>query len=373
MDAIKVEIKSKATIGPSSPIPQRLRSLKLSLLDQLSSRVFRENQFVECNDCGAKFIEAEANCPLSEILRLLKVELLDQLLPFDYHIARLPTKFQIAVQANVFTCGGLAIGWCTLHKLIDGVTFTSLVNTWAAKSRGSGDHLSSAFVGLQLFPQKDLSEKITSHSCGDRPSCNEVVSALIWKCAMDASRARSGSSVSSVLIQTVNLRARINPSLSEFCAGNLFWLAMASGSDQIGLHDLVSEIRKSIKKFDWEHVRKMQGKSGFSLIFESLKQIVELASANVDIYRFTSLGKFQLYEADFSWGKLVWVSSTRLIFKNVVVLIELRFGDGIDAWVTMEEKDLGVFERNQELLAFASATESPSCLLLNSLALSSSL
>lgn len=99
---------------------------------------------------------------------------------------------------------------------------------------------------------------------------------------MDASRPRSCSFVSSVLTQTVNLRARFDPPLSESCAGNLLWLAMAPGSDQIGLHDLVKEIRKSIKKFDREHVGKMQGESGFPPIFESLKQIVELVSANVD-------------------------------------------------------------------------------------------
>lgn len=99
---------------------------------------------------------------------------------------------------------------------------------------------------------------------------------------MDASRPRSRSFVSSVLTQTVNFRARFDPPLSESCAGNLLWLAMAPGSDKIGLHDLVKEIRKSIKKFDGEHVGKMQGESGFPLIFESLKQIVELVSANVD-------------------------------------------------------------------------------------------
>lgn len=60
------------------------------------------------------------------------------------------------------------------------------------------------------------------------------------------------------------------------------------------------------------------------------------------------------------------MSSAGLVFKNVVVLVESRFGDGIEAWMTMEEKDLGAFERNQELLAFASATESPPGLLPNS-------
>ncbi|XP_048138624.1 (13S,14R)-1,13-dihydroxy-N-methylcanadine 13-O-acetyltransferase AT1-like [Rhodamnia argentea] len=194
MDAIMVEIKSKHAVRPSYPTPYSLRHLKLSLLDQLSPPEY---------------------------------------VPMIFYYADIDDR--------------LAIGLCTLHKLIDGVTFASL---------------------------------------------------------------------------TVNLRAKIDPPLSESCAGNLLWLAIAPDS-RVGF-----------------------GECG-----------------HIQIHY---LGKFHLYEADFGWGKLVWVSSAGLVFKNVVVLIESRYGDGIEAWVTMEEKDMGVFERNEELLALASATESPSCMLLNS-------
>lgn len=42
-------------------------------------------------------------------------------------------------------------------------------------------------------------------------------------------------------------------------------------------------------------------------------------SQKVDVYRFTSLGRFQLYEADVGWGKPVWVSSAELALKDVIV------------------------------------------------------
>ncbi|XP_031372989.1 stemmadenine O-acetyltransferase-like [Punica granatum] len=447
MDVLKIEIVSKERIKPSSSTPTSLRNFQLSLLDQLSppeyvpmifyyappdgtgcrlqarSRIdclkhslsltlakfyplagrVRENRFIECDDDGVDFFEAESSLPLSEVLRQPSAEVMDQLLPSEYHstTSSHDREVQLATQANVFTCGGIAIGICVLHKIVDGITFTSLMNSWAANSRGSGDPSSSPlFVGPSLFPQRDLSgllptldiprdkcvtkrfvfgeskiallrDKLKEGRCIENPSRVEAVSALIWRCAINVNWIRKGSLIQSVLTQTVNLRARMDPPLPENCVGNILWLAIAPAPEiepraqEVELHELVNQIRRSINKFDAEHIRKMQGNSGFSVIIESLKQVVELVSRNVDIYRFTSLGRLRLYEADFGWGKPVWVSSAGLAFKNVVVLIETRDSKGIEAWVTLEEGDMAIFERDREILSFASTNSSASCLLLN--------
>ncbi|KAJ9163858.1 hypothetical protein P3X46_023486 [Hevea brasiliensis] len=377
-------------------------SQTLTLFYPLAGRV-KENLFIECNDGGVDFIEARVNCTLLDILRRPEADDLDRFLPQEYHVPELSSSLesQMAFQVNIFSCGGMAIGTSISHKLVDGITFTSFINLWASMARGSDKYLSPIFFGSHLFPPKDLSgllqvldipksknitkrfvfdlskiaslrERVFGHSSANNlPSRVEIVSALIWKYAVDASRANSsGSSKSpSFLTQTVNLRPRMDPPLPEHTAGNLLWLAIAAGpsdSREMEIHGLVYQVRNAMKKFDSDYVRKMKGENGFLVLGETLKQIGELVSKDVNIYRFTSLRKFQLYEADFGWGKPAWVSSAGLTFKNVVVLIENRIGDRVDAWVTLEEQEMEIFQRNQELLSFDSPSQSDSFLQLNS-------
>lgn len=445
MNPVNVSIISRDIIKPSSPTPQALKCFKLSLLDQLAPAAFvpmimyfaptadsnlknqeridllkkslsqtltlfyplagrlKENLFIECNDEGVDFVEARVNCPLLDILRRPEADDLDQFLPKEYHVPELASSLesQVAVQINIFSCGGMAIGTCISHKLVDGITHTSLINLWASMARGSDKYLSPIFVGSHLFPPRDLSgllpaldvpksktitkrfvfdlskvaafrERVFGNSSArNLPSRVEIVSALIWKYAVEASRAKSsGSSKNqSFLTQTVNLRGRMDPPLPENTAGNLLWLAITpapSDSREMKMHELVYQIRNAFKKFDRDSVKKMQGANGFLELGKTLKQIGELVLKDVNIYRFTSLRKFKLHEADFGWGKPVWVSSAGLTFKNVVVLIESSAGDRVDAWVTLEEQEMAIFQRNQELLSFDSPSQSASRLLLNS-------
>ncbi|XP_065859043.1 stemmadenine O-acetyltransferase-like [Euphorbia lathyris] len=448
MDQINVSITSRETIKPSSPTPLNLKHFKLSLLDQLSPAAYvpmiiyyaptpdssdikiqkrvhllkkslsetltefyplagrvKENSFIDCNDDGVDFIEARVNFPLSRIIQQPEAEIIDQFLPQEYHVpsnsSPIVLQSQVAVQVNIFSCGGIAIGTCISHKLVDGITFTCFMNMWASKARtASGKHFSPFFIGPHLFPAKDLSaalpvlnipqaknvtkrfvfdmqkiaflrERVLENSCVTRPSRVELVSALIWKCAVDASRTKSAGSKTktstSFLTQTVNLRAKMDPPLPESAAGNLLWLAMAQEPNEgAEIGEFVCQVQKGLEKFDSEYVRKIQGEDGFLVLSETLKQIGELVSKDVEIYRCTSLRKSQVYEADFGWGKPVWVSSAGLTFKNVVFLIESRDGNRIEAWVTLDEHEMAIFERNQELLSFDSTVQDASFLQLNS-------
>jgi shikimate O-hydroxycinnamoyltransferase len=41
-------------------------------------------------------------------------------------------------------------------------------------------------------------------------------------------------------------------------------------------------------------------------------------------------------------------------FRNLTVLIETKDGNGIEAWVTLDEERMAILERDPEFLAFAS-------------------
>ena len=50
----------------------------------------------------------------------------------------------------------------------------------------------------------------------------------------------------------------------------------------------------------------------------------------------------------------VWVSSGIVSGRNLIVFEDTKCGNGIQAWVTLDPKVMVLFERDQELLSFAS-------------------
>ena len=50
---------------------------------------------------------------------------------------------------------------------------------------------------------------------------------------------------------------------------------------------------------------------------------------------------------DFGWGNPMWIGRVSLPFKNVVVFLDTKSGDGIKAWVNLKEQDLAKFESDR--------------------------
>lgn len=77
-------------------------------------------------------------------------------------------------------------------------------------------------------------------------------------------------------------------------------------------------------------------------ITNEFQELLKSLSAIPDIYfvsMFSSWCKFPFYEPDFGWGKPVWVGVTNFPMKNTVVLIDDKSGEGMEAWVNLDEND----------------------------------
>lgn len=72
---------------------------------------------------------------------------------------------------------------------------------------------------------------------------------------------------------------------------------------------------------------------------------------------FTSLCRFPVYEADFAWGKTVWIGSAKLFNKNIVTFLDTKSGNGIEAWINLEEEEMAKFEVDRELLLYISSAK----------------
>jgi shikimate O-hydroxycinnamoyltransferase len=127
----------------------------------------------------------------------------------------------------------------------------------------------------------------------------------------------------------------------------------------------VGEIRGAISRIDDDFVQKLlQGEENMnSVMRESLKEIGEEGSKEGgDYFGFSSWCNLGFYEADFGWGKPIWISSigsSDPVFLNLTILVDTRLGDGIEAWVALDEQDMARLVCNPKLLIFASLDPSP--------------
>ncbi|XP_038711801.1 stemmadenine O-acetyltransferase-like [Tripterygium wilfordii] len=428
---------SKETIKPSSPTPCHLHSFKISILDQLFTSFYfpllffytssphlstdqkltilkdslsktltrfyplagriKDSINIDCNDEGVSLVETRVNCAMCDCLKPPETESLSKLLPCQFTCPEPVEKaVQVAIQANIFDCGGIALGICFLHKLIDGTTFSAFIKSWAEIARGDGDKevCVDSMVASSLFPPNEavsthmpfitqvvptkeegessikrfvfdemsiscLKNKARSESVPN-PTRVEVVSGLLWKCLTSASAMKLGSQTSSVLVHIVNLRPRSNPPLPDYSIGNIIWRSIAY-YDQVTMQDknlpcLVDLLRKSKEVIDSDYLQNLQGEEGYKQISNLLDDEGEIYSKSGIVYVFSSLVNMGFYEVDFGWGRPMWVTVGPIMqgeLKNVVYQMESRSGGGMEIWVILNKRAMAILEHDPEIIQYA--------------------
>ncbi|KAI3820686.1 hypothetical protein L1987_08234 [Smallanthus sonchifolius] len=189
----------------------------------------------------------------------------------------------------------------------------------------------------------------------------EVVTSLIWKCGTMA--LAGDCKASSVAFHVVNFRKKMVPLLQDHQFGNLFQMASAVASyDQTAdIASLVTKLRGSFGKIVSEYLKSLTGQNGFEIARGNFKEIRKfMIDEGVGVVlRFSSLCRYAVNEADFGWGKPVWLSMANLGDENCIVFMDSRKDDGIEAWVVMNEVNMQKFEKNYELQAFAGYSNQP--------------
>ncbi|KAI3884966.1 hypothetical protein MKW98_002358 [Papaver atlanticum] len=377
----------------------------------LAGRV-KDSSFVECNDDGVEYIEAKVHDVSGSIFQIIQdpnIHVLRRLLPFDpYGAEGYNKKVILSTQINVLEedCGGIVIGICISHKIGDGSSLTTFINDWAAAARGvPAEQINGPQFDLpSLFPLRDLKGYIPPSAGAEMveeivtkkfvfeaskiaelkkhgividesdkndddvrkyPTRVEALSAFIWRRVIELDQTKKQMSHEAPVtvygsLHAVNMRARMIPPLPSNSFGNMYGTTMAftiinnhqDKEEKMGhyeLPNLVEKVKESIKKIDSEYVKKVQTTD------ELLNAMKHLATGHqMVVLSFSSWCKFPIYEADFGWGKPIWVTTATFPFKNVVVFMDTKSGDGIEAWVNMTKDDMSAFEHDKELLQFAS-------------------
>ena len=363
----------------------------LTLFYPLAGRV-KDNLLVDCNDEGIPYIEARVKGQLSDFIQVLAPTDFNKFLPFALDDHEEADHALAGIQVNIFDCGGIAIGSCVSHKIADALSNLMFLKSWAHMAQGSHMVPCPEFVSATLFPPKNISgydprvgittnknkviskrflfsalmiEGIRAKYTGSnglesekRPTRVEALSTFIWSRFMAATRKEySGPERIYAIIHAVNLRTRIDPPLPEYSFGNLYRIAMTFprlDTEQEDGFGLVKQVRDQISRIDKDYVKKLREGSDHLDFLTDVCQ--DFSKGELVSLSFTSLCRFPLYEYDFGWGKPAWIGSPALTFKNLVIFMDTKSGDGIEAYINLEEDDMAKFESDHELLAFVSPT-----------------
>ncbi|CAN8275093.1 unnamed protein product [Cochlearia groenlandica] len=357
---------------------------------------------IDCNDQGALFVEARAdNYHLSSFLTSPDFKAIQKFLPLDsldntYKAAN--TWPLLLVKATYFQCGGIAIGICISHKIADAASISTFIEIWTAIAHGEAEDKVAGpeFVAANFYPPaneaynfpvdeqadkrssttkrfvfsaskiEELRTKTAGSEAVDRPTRVECVTALIWKGFVEAFSSNKDNLDVKILIQPVNLRSKIPTLLPETLIGNIMFssVVLSTGQEkEVKIEEAVKELRQKRHELR-AFIQEDQEVSSLSMIGSKIANLMltnysKTSYETHEPYTMSSWCKLPLYEADFGWGCPVWVVGTVApALGNLVMLIDSKDGQGIEALVTLSEENMSSFEQNKELLAFASLNPS---------------
>lgn len=116
----------------------------------------------------------------------------------------------------------------------------------------------------------------------------------------------------------------------------------------------MEKLRSAFESFDG-YKSQLMGEKGFELAKQNFMEISRvLREGNADIIRFSSWCRFAVYEADFGWGKPIWVTNTSCKNNNCVSLFDsVEWSGGIEAWIVMSDQEMGRLLQDLEFKKFA--------------------
>ena len=358
----------------------------LTLYYPIAGRYIKDKQMIDCNDEGVEYIEARVGGLLAQLLEgEVKVEVLNYLVPYAMPSATTPLAF---VQVNKFECGGLAISLLISHNIVDGIAACMFLNAWSNACKASGinnEIVRPTFDLASYFPPKDNNYNLTAmkpkrHGAPiitkrfvingaaisnlkaitkHQPSRVVVVTAFLWKILIDVAQASHGHSRTSIICHSLSLRGKTALPIPDNSFGNLYMVANArfgggDGERKVKLNELVGSLNDSIRNTLADCMKPKNGDDLVSMMIDSMREVQEeVERGEVDSYTFSSWCRFPLYEADFGWGKPIWVSSKPKPVE-MVSMNDTKDGDGIEAWVSLNESNMLLFLNHPELKAFSS-------------------
>ncbi|PWA97941.1 transferase, Chloramphenicol acetyltransferase-like domain protein [Artemisia annua] len=386
---MNIEKQSSKLIKPFVPTPQTLQHYKISFLDELApfinisvilffsannnaipkfvsrletslekiltrfyplaGRYVDKTHTIDCNDQGAEFIHAKVDIKMQDILAPgVDIKVVDEFIPPNKLAVEHFTDPLLAIQVTMFKCGGVALGVSTTHKIADASTLSTFVNEWAAMNREENEigFSEPGFNYPSLFPGRGYAKAMANGKLNAfHLSKVQLVLAIIWKAFISVANATNDKPSESILVQPVDLRGKTASLIPKKSCGNLVGLCATDAQMVETTEELAERLSHNVKK-TINNLSKVDhcSEEGQTTVLNSstLKDVEILESTNVIF--FTSWCKFLFYQADFGFGKPTWAAPGCSPLQNYACLMDDKQGNGVDAHVFLEVKNVPYFE-----------------------------
>ncbi|KAH6815972.1 hypothetical protein C2S51_020792 [Perilla frutescens var. frutescens] len=332
----------------------------------------KNDHCIDCSDEGVEFVEAEAlDVELIDLVAKTDADELNDLLPQQYFKIDEASHYPLmSIQATHFTSGGLTIAISVSHRVFDASSLGTFVAAWSNATNpdsynkdGLKLKITPSFNLPSLLPKKDrdfglgsdqinvegkeivvkrflfnkealtrLRSKLKPNINGKTISKVRVVCAVIAKALISVDRTKHGKHRDVVITQAINMRERTVLPQLKHCCGNLFLPSLrrrvaAAEAKVIGIQELVDVIGDDVRKKVWD--------------------------PEMNAMLFSDWSKFGFYEADFRLGKPVWASiGPQRPFISAAVLMSDKEGDGIEAWLHLNQNDMQTFQQDEYINSF---------------------
>ncbi|EYU37080.1 hypothetical protein MIMGU_mgv1a019422mg [Erythranthe guttata] len=406
----RVQVISREMIKPSRKTPHHLKNMRLSYLDQSTPAIYfpilffyradeskglttsnhvrisqrmkrsicdtltsfyplagriQDNFVVNCNNAGVVFVHARSGARIVDVVHESNMEEkhLKQYIPCSdrYHSTCISNRPLFLVQVTCFDCGGIAVGVSFLHKIADLASVMAFMGAWAGACRGEGgDEVSRE----KLRALKEAAINPSGSTTVKNPTRIELVSSFIWKHLIDFSKHKNGAKRRIVVgaSHAANLRPRKN--ILENMFGNCIIISSAftDSANANELQELVGKLRRCIRKINDDYITESQsGDRALNDLQELVTQLITSTKVEeeeedeqgllLEWCCFTSWCRFPLYEVDYGWGRPLWVCTTALPLKNLIVLMNTKSREGIEAWANLNKDNLNLLETKIQLIS----------------------
>ncbi|KAJ8550917.1 hypothetical protein K7X08_000287 [Anisodus acutangulus] len=360
---------------------------------------FTEDGFsILCLDQGVTYIKATVNCPHDDFLEQANKDL-DLTLSFwpegimDVDETNIFLTPIMVVQVTKFQCGGLALSISTSHPAMDGFTKFTFVYEWSKVCKLGIPSKEINFMSFNLgtlFPARDISEipetpvdegkrteskliakkfvfgeasisnlrEKLSGALSFKPSRVEIITALLWRSLICASRARSGHLKQSVMAFPFNLRHKVDfPEVANAFGNFIIEIPIKFEADEtkMELYHFIKMIRETVQQITSD-CAKASPEEIISLVVNLYKECYagQKWGCNNDVEEFTcsSFCRFPIQNTDFGWGKpsLMHFGSRH---SQVFWLCDTECGTGIVVQMDLHEAYMNFFERDHDIMDFA--------------------
>ncbi|PIA34355.1 hypothetical protein AQUCO_03800153v1 [Aquilegia coerulea] len=328
---------------------------------------------IECNGEGALFVEAYTKSNLADLGDFEPSMELMQLIPRLGKGQDIYSSPFVLLQVTYFNCGGVSLGVAAQHTVVDGIAGTQFINSWARVARGLDVKIPPSIDRTLLharqpptpsFPhtehqppptvlktsnqkmetQTSLTAVATFKITGDqintlKSKCNneldpikfssyEVLAGHVWRCASKARNLENDQETSVSIL--VDGRTRLNPPLPfEYLGNAIFHVTPRTTSGDIVSKPLFHAVRIVHDTLALADDKYLRSALDYLEMQPDLSSLVRgphtFGCPNLG---FTSWCRLPLYDADFGWGKPVYMGPGCIIHEGLAYVLPSSSNDG---------------------------------------------